>query len=105
MPEGPEIRRAADKIAKVLEGKAIDRIEFAFAHLKPFEAGLSFEPVFREWVRINCSMLQKTSRGITQTDLIVHPNRSVRRLAGVGLKKKGMPLIQLRVLARYPKMD
>jgi endonuclease-8 len=36
MPEGPEIRRAADKIAKVLEGKAIDRIEFAFAHLKPF---------------------------------------------------------------------
>ena len=45
MPEGPEIRRAADKIAKVLEGKAIDRIEFAFAHLKPFEAELQSREV------------------------------------------------------------
>ncbi|MDA9188438.1 endonuclease VIII, partial [bacterium] len=45
MPEGPEIRRAADKIAKVLEGKAIDRIEFAFAHLKPFEAELQSRKV------------------------------------------------------------
>ena len=45
MPEGPEIRRAADKIAKVLEGKTIDRIEFAFAHLKPFEAELQSREV------------------------------------------------------------
>ncbi|MDP4743265.1 MAG: endonuclease VIII, partial [Porticoccaceae bacterium] len=37
MPEGPEIRRAADKIAKVLEAKKIERVEFAFEHLKPFE--------------------------------------------------------------------
>ncbi|MDP4770378.1 MAG: endonuclease VIII, partial [OM182 bacterium] len=40
MPEGPEIRRAADKIAKVLEGKTVNSIEFAFPHLKPFESDL-----------------------------------------------------------------
>ncbi len=45
MPEGPEIRRAADKIAKVLEGKTINSIEFAFSHLKPFESDLQSREV------------------------------------------------------------
>ena len=46
MPEGPEIRRAADKIAKVLEGKA-DRAasNSRFPHLKPFEAELQSREV------------------------------------------------------------
>ena len=33
MPEGPEIRLAADKIAKVIEGKQIDDIEVGLPHL------------------------------------------------------------------------
>ncbi|MFT7404333.1 endonuclease VIII [Zhongshania sp.] len=37
MPEGPEIRRAADEIATVLVGKVIQRIEFGLPHLKHHE--------------------------------------------------------------------
>ncbi len=37
MPEGPEIRLAADRIAKVLVGRSIADCEFAFADLKRFE--------------------------------------------------------------------
>lgn len=40
MPEGPEIRRAADTIAKVLEGRAATRVQFAFPHLQPFQSEL-----------------------------------------------------------------
>jgi endonuclease-8 len=41
MPEGPEIRLAADQIAKVLVHQAISRIEFTFDHLRKFEKILS----------------------------------------------------------------
>jgi endonuclease-8 len=41
MPEGPEIRLAADKIAKVLVQQEINRVEFAFDHLHQFEKILS----------------------------------------------------------------
>ena len=37
MPEGPEIRRAADRIADVLVGQQIDQAYFAFPELGPFE--------------------------------------------------------------------
>ena len=40
MPEGPEIRRAADRIADVLVGRQIERVSFAFAELQPFEKQL-----------------------------------------------------------------
>lgn len=45
MPEGPEIRRAADKIATALEDKVIEEIEFAFPQLKPFEESLRHRTV------------------------------------------------------------
>ncbi len=41
MPEGPEIRRAADKVAAVLVGEKIEKVEFGLEHLKPFESRLS----------------------------------------------------------------
>ena len=41
MPEGPEIRRAADRIAGVLVGRQIEQAAFAFAELRPFEKRLS----------------------------------------------------------------
>lgn len=41
MPEGPEIRRAADKIAKVLEGRLIESVCFGLDHLKEFDTELS----------------------------------------------------------------
>lgn len=37
MPEGPEIRLAADRIAKVLVQKEIIRVQFTFGHLRQFE--------------------------------------------------------------------
>ncbi len=33
MPEGPEIRTAADKIAKIIEGKVIEDIEVGLPRL------------------------------------------------------------------------
>ncbi|MFM7425416.1 MAG: endonuclease VIII [Elainella sp.] len=38
MPEGPEIRRAADQIAKAIADRPAVSLFFAFAHLKPYEA-------------------------------------------------------------------
>lgn len=41
MPEGPEIRRAADRIAAVLVGRPLERVKFAFPQLGHYEAELS----------------------------------------------------------------
>ncbi|MGB5485922.1 MAG: endonuclease VIII [Lysobacterales bacterium] len=41
MPEGPEIRRAADRIANVLVGHSIKKACFAFPELQPFEERLT----------------------------------------------------------------
>ncbi len=41
MPEGPEIRRAADRVAAAIEGKVADEVFFAFDRLKAFERELT----------------------------------------------------------------
>ena len=41
MPEGPEIRRAADRVAKAVAGRIADHVFFAFEELKPFEEVLT----------------------------------------------------------------
>lgn len=41
MPEGPEIRRAADRLAEAVAGEPLVRAWFAFPALKPFEACLA----------------------------------------------------------------
>lgn len=40
MPEGPEIRRAADSLEAAIKGKPLTHVWFAFPQLKPFEAQL-----------------------------------------------------------------
>ncbi len=45
MPEGPEIRLAADRVAKAVVGGPLREVQFAFEHLKPFEAPLSSSEV------------------------------------------------------------
>jgi endonuclease VIII len=40
MPEGPEIKRAADAIAKAIVRRPVTSLFFAFNHLKPFEQTL-----------------------------------------------------------------
>ena len=41
MPEGPEIRRAADRIAAVLEGETAERVRFGLPQLKRHEKRLT----------------------------------------------------------------
>ena len=45
MPEGPEIRRAADRVGDVLAGRLIDDIEFGHDHLRRFEPTLTGQEV------------------------------------------------------------
>ena len=45
MPEGPEIRRAADRVAAAIEGRTADEVFFAFERLKRFEAELGGQVV------------------------------------------------------------
>jgi endonuclease-8 len=40
MPEGPEIRRAADRVASAIQGEMAEEVFFAFDRLKPFEREL-----------------------------------------------------------------
>lgn len=47
MPEGPEIRRAADRIAAVLVGRHLTEAWFAFPHLAPYGEELAGERVER----------------------------------------------------------
>ena len=41
MPEGPEIRRAADRIAAVLVDREVEEVKFAFPKLRRYQAALS----------------------------------------------------------------
>ncbi|MCP3032221.1 endonuclease VIII [Halobacillus sp. A1] len=48
MPEGPEIKRAADQVEKALAGRPVNDLYFAFDHLKDYESilkGTSIEKV------------------------------------------------------------
>ncbi|MEB3360251.1 MAG: endonuclease VIII [Synechococcales bacterium] len=45
MPEGPEIKRAADRIAGAIAHQPITEVFFAFDHLKPYEAKLTYQTV------------------------------------------------------------
>jgi len=45
MPEGPEIRRAADRIARAVVGSEAIEVRFSFPHLKPYEKSLQGQRV------------------------------------------------------------
>ncbi len=47
MPEGPEIRRAADAIATVLEGRTIDTVQFGIANLQGYSNRFRGQKVIR----------------------------------------------------------
>ena len=64
MPEGPEIRRAADKVAAVLVGKTIETVGFGLAPLKPFESRLSGRTVTAVDTR-GKAMLTRFDNGLT----------------------------------------
>ncbi len=64
MPEGPEIRLAADRIESALAGRQIESIEFAFEHLQAFERRLRGRVVTRVDTR-GKAMLTRIDNGWT----------------------------------------
>ena len=47
MPEGPEIRRAADKVEAVIKDIPLEKVEFGLTQLKPYAKQLEGEKVLR----------------------------------------------------------
>ncbi len=47
MPEGPEVRRAADQIARAIAGETARQVSFAFEHLEEWEEHLTGDRVCR----------------------------------------------------------
>ena len=51
MPEGPEIRRAADKVEAVIKDIPLEKVEFGLTKLKPYAKQLEGEKVLRMQTR------------------------------------------------------
>ena len=64
MPEGPEIRRAADKVAAVLVGREMENVAFGLQRLKPFERRLTGRVVTDVTTR-GKAMLTRFDNGLT----------------------------------------
>jgi len=64
MPEGPEIRRAADRLASVLESRTLDDVYFGQPRLKRYEAALTGSTVTALETR-GKALLTRLSNGLT----------------------------------------
>ena len=64
MPEGPEIRRAADELAAAIAGQRVTRMFFAFEHLKPYARRLQGETVCQITAQ-GKAILTRFSNGLT----------------------------------------
>ena len=64
MPEGPEIRLAADQVARVVAGQKIDAVEFGIPRLKRFESRLAGQRVADVETR-GKAMLTRFDNGLT----------------------------------------
>jgi len=64
LPEGPEIRRAADKLAEAIGGQRVTKVFFAFDHLKPYASHLQGETVCQVTAR-GKAILTRFSNGLT----------------------------------------
>lgn len=64
MPEGPEIRRAADSLEAAIKGKPLTDVWFAFTQLQPFATGLIGRTVERIETRGKALLLHFSS-GLT----------------------------------------
>ena len=64
LPEGPEIRRAADELAAAIAGQRVTKVFFAFDHLKPYASRLQGETVCQVKAR-GKAILTRFSNGLT----------------------------------------
>ena len=61
MPEGPEIRRAADNIAKVLEGETVEIVRFGQPRLRHYPLKLSARKFFQDSIKTPATLLSTKS--------------------------------------------
>jgi len=86
MPEGPEIRRAADSLEAAVKGKPLTNVWFAFPQLQPFATGLMGCTIVRIETR-GKALLTHFSNGMT---MYSHNQLyGVWRLAGDGCGGNG----------------
>ena len=98
MPEGPEIRRAADKIEAVLRNKTVEALEFGLEPLKRFAGPLEGSKVLALEPRGKALLTHfdsgDTTRvvpGALQFRLVGHTNRTyLQCLDGQGLSRLPM---------------
>jgi endonuclease-8 len=64
LPEGPEIRRAADGLAAAIAGQRVTKVFFAFEHLKPYASRLQGETICQITAR-GKAILTRFSNGLT----------------------------------------
>ncbi|MGD8439257.1 MAG: hypothetical protein PVG53_01885 [Holophagae bacterium] len=64
MPDGPEFRRAADRVAAPIEGRVADDVSFAFDRLKRYERELANQVVDEITTRRK-AMLTRFANGLT----------------------------------------
>ena len=64
MPEGPEIRRAADNLEAAVKGKPLTEVWFAFEQLKPYQSQLIGQRVTQLETR-GKALLTHFSNGLT----------------------------------------
>jgi endonuclease-8 len=64
LPEGPEIRRAADELAAAIAGRQVTKLFFAFDHLKPYASRLQGGTVCQVTAR-GKAILTRFSNGLT----------------------------------------
>jgi endonuclease VIII len=64
VPEGPEVRRAADRVARALVGTATTQVRFAFPQLRKFEARLTGTPLTAASTRGKAMLLEFGAAGL-----------------------------------------
>ena len=88
MPEGPEIRRAADRIAGAIEGEIADEVYFAFDALKPKKRGPKAkepDPHPNEVARLRREN-ERLRQKLENAELIIDVQKKVSRLLGIPLQ-------------------
>lgn len=82
MPEGPEIRRAADNLEAAVKGKPLTDVWFAFEQLKPYQSQLIGQSVTQLETR-GKALLTHFSNGLT----LYRPQSALWRVASGGYRK------------------
>lgn len=96
MPEGPEIRRAADKLEKAIKGKTLTDVWFAFPQLKTYEPALIGERIEAVETR-GKAMLTHFSNGLT---LYSHNQLyGVWRVVNTGAEPASSRVLRVRLAA------